>query len=174
MLPKNGRSRLHDASQIKGLKSGLSRARFNPSSSSHLSSLQCMVFSTRRCWTSGYGTHGYLQWHNNGPPKAAVYTSATFSTEYLTARVLELAGTSSIMSSLLNALTHLVLKAIPTYDTRVAVQGRDELDTFISATIADDSIRPFIHSSPTSSKVMKPELLPRNLDLSLKSSSKVS
>ena len=78
------------------------------------------------------------------------------------------------MSSLLNALTHLVLKAIPTYDTRVAVQGRDELETFISATIADDSIRPFIHSSPTSSKVMKPELLPRNLDLSLKSSSKVS
>ena len=136
-----------------------------------------MVFFARRCWTYGYGTHGYLQWHNNGridPPKAADYTSATFSTEYLTAKVLELAGTSSIMSSLLNALTHLVLKVIPAYDTRVAVQGRDELDAFITATIAYCSVRPFIHSSPTSGKVMKPELLPRNRDLLLNSSSKVS
>ena len=85
-----------------------------------------MVFSARLCWTSGYGTHGYLQWHNNGridPPKAAVYTSTTFATVYLTARVLELTGTSSIMSSLLNALTHLVMKVIPAYHARVAVKG---------------------------------------------------
>ena len=124
------------------------------------------MFPARRRCTSSYVTHEDLQWHNdnNGRidlPKAAIYTSATFSTEHLTARVLELGGMSSILSSLLNALTHLVMEVIPAYHTSVAVQGQDELDTFIRATIADDSVRPFIHSNLRSGKVTKPELLPR-------------
>ena len=64
---------------------------------------------------------------------------------------------SIILSPLLNALTHLVMKVIPAYDTRVAVQRRDELDAFISATIADYSVQPFIHRSLISGKVTKPE-----------------
>ena len=120
-----------------------------------------MMFPARRCCTSGYGTHGYLQWRNdnNGridPPKATVYNSATSATEYLTARVLELAGTSSILSTLLNALTHFVMKVIPAYPTRVAVQGQDELDAFIRATLLLTAVWPFIHSSLTSGKVTKP------------------
>lgn len=54
-----------------------------------------------------------------------VYTLANVTSEYLTSWVFGLAGTSPTLSShssLLNALSQLVIKGIPAYHTRLAVQ----------------------------------------------------
>ena len=83
--------------------------------------------------------------------KAAVYTAAIL--EYLTAEVLELAGTSRAYAlSRLNVLTHLMIEGNASKDLRVkritprhlqlAVRGDEELDLLVKTMLPGGVVNP--------------------------------
>ncbi len=101
---------------------------------------------------------------------AAVYTSAVL--EYLTAEVLELAGTPRVppriiftltnMSSIVgNASKDLRVKRITPRYLQLVIQGDEELDTLVRATIASGCVMPHIHRSLTVRKAKKSEVAPQ-------------
>jgi histone H2A len=97
--------------------------------------------------------------------KAAIYTAA--SLEYLTAEVLELAGTSRALLSRATrayasrdeckASKDLRVKRITPRHLQLGVRGDEELDLLVEAVHPCIGVKPFIHRTLTVGKVKKPD-----------------